>query len=73
MESKITITLSWEGPVIDEHISQLENAGQVRAFEMIPEGYGSGELNAVLNFENDNGETVETEYRGWWSVSFESN
>lgn len=73
MESKIIITLSWQGPMkADDHLSILEQLGQERAFEMIPQGYSSGELNADLTYETPSGKEKEQNYRGWWSVEFES-
>lgn len=44
--------------------SCMEEEAEERAQKMIVEGCHSGELNCVINFDND----TSAEFRGWWRI-----
>ena len=71
MQSKLTIEITWNDDVREDHKEQLEVAGMERAFEMMADGYSSGELNADLEYQTKSGRTKEINYRGWWSRTIE--
>jgi len=62
MEKTYTIKISISGKVKAKHVEFVEEQAFERAFEMIQEGYGSGELCVVLP-------NSDREVRGWWTVS----
>jgi len=62
MEKTYTITITIHDKVKTKHIEVVEEESFKRAFEMIQEGYGSGELCVVLP-------NSDREVRGWWTVS----
>ena len=57
-----------DGEVIPSaHIEELEEAANKRIFEMIQEGYHSGELCESISLTDDDPEDG-VEYSGWWDV-----
>ncbi len=61
MYTTFKIHTNWDyNPKKLEYIEALEEAAKDRAFEMIKEGYTSGELYLDIN---------NRECRGWWSLN----
>ena len=64
MKGKLTITYNWQvsKALQMRHHEDLHEAAKDRAFEMIQDGYHSGELHHSIG---------DTDYSGWWSLSEE--
>ena len=79
MEIKMNISYNWECDqdidIPQRHEEALEEDAQLRIFEMIKEGYHSGELNTFVRYGKDivpeEDEDNGLSYSGWWSVSYE--
>ena len=72
MEKKISITYRWNDTNIkNKHKEALEETAQERIFEMIKEGYTSGELNDNIYMTDDDPEDG-VEYSGWWEMTTET-
>jgi hypothetical protein len=71
-EIKKTITYRWwrEGnkDIKSEHIEALEETATTRIFEMLAEGYTSGELYENIRM-TDNDPEDGVEYSGWWEIT----
>lgn len=50
-----------------EHVQALEESAENRIFEMIQDGWGSGELNDNIHMTDDDPEDG-VDYSGWWSI-----
>lgn len=76
MEITSTISYHWEAvsgiPTPEKHEEALMAEAKQRIFEMLKEGYSSGELCATVRLgqdvvpEEDTEEGIE--YTGWWSL-----
>jgi hypothetical protein len=77
ISKKITIDYHWtcdQGIKIPtKHTDALEEDANNRIFEMIKEGYTSGELSTSVRFGKDEVSEEDEEngltYSGWWSLS----
>lgn len=74
MERKMTITYNWlneEGETpTQSHQEQLEDDAISRIFEMLREGYTSGELVSYAS-SDILGSEIEIGYHGHWSIRIE--
>ena len=78
MEVSMKIEYNWscdqdiETP--EKHLEALKEDAEARIFEMIKEGYHSGELITSVRFGKDvvpeEDEDEGLTYSGWWSVSY---
>jgi len=73
IERKIKITYRWWNNDLDEidsgHILALEETAQDKIYEMLKEGYTSGELlDNVRMHDTDPEDGIE--YRGWWEMTY---
>jgi hypothetical protein len=76
MEFKIEINYTWDCDedieIPSKHLETLEENALSRIFEMIQEGYYSGELFTTVRFGKDivpeENEDDGLSYSGWWSI-----
>lgn len=77
---KLKIKMEWwrtdQSEINDEANEEddefLQKQGIERIHESLNQGYTSGELNAIVT-EKVNGQTIEREYIGWWSIEEEND
>mgnify|MGYP001566593834 FL=1 len=73
IERKINITYRWwrddEKEIDTRHAEALEETAQNMIFQMMIEGYMSGELNDNVHM-NDNDPKDGVTYNGWWEASY---
>lgn len=68
---KKQITINWwtdSGDIKDSHLKALEEAGFNRAFEMVQQGYTSGELSDNIRMDDDDPEDG-IQYSGHWELT----
>lgn len=78
MRSEITISYSWEPvelkAIPERHKEALQEDAYSRIFQMIKDGYTSGELFTSVRygqeFVPEEHEEDGIEYKGWWSMTY---
>lgn len=73
IERKIQITYRWWNEGLDKinplHVLALEEAAQERIFEMLKEGYTSGELSETVHMGYTEA-SEDIKYNGWWEMTY---
>jgi uncharacterized protein YoaH (UPF0181 family) len=81
MEKEITIKYNWKCNedinIPEKHEEALEEDAMERIFEMMKEGYTSGELHTTVRYGKDivseEDEEEGLSYSGWWWKYIKSN
>ena len=75
IERQIKITYRWSkddsSEIKTNHQEALDESAQSRIFEMMQQGYTSGELHDNVRMDDEDGEDG-VEYSGWFEVSTET-